>query len=75
MDDILHLPYIALCVLLLLSSYQEFLDQTKRKEFEEDGWDPIDPNAHPVYNEDEYKQYAQQHEEEIRKMIEAGVVS
>ncbi|XP_021953850.1 nucleobindin-2 isoform X3 [Folsomia candida] len=59
-----------------LISYQEFLDQTKRQEFQQDeGWDPIDPQSqnHPVYSEDEYKQYAKQHEEEIRRMMDQGL--
>lgn len=58
-----------------LFSYQEFVDQTKRQEFQQDeGWDPIDNQSHPVYSQDEYKAYAKQHEEEIRRMIDQGLV-
>lgn len=60
---------------ILHSRFQEFLEQTKKQEFERDeGWDSIDQQKQPVYNEDEYKRYAQQHEEEIRRMIEQGLV-
>lgn len=56
-----------------LISFQEFLDQTKKTEFEKDeGWDPID--QHPQYTPDEYQQYAKAHEEEIRRMIDQGLV-
>ncbi|CAL8119902.1 unnamed protein product [Orchesella dallaii] len=54
-------------------SFQEFLEQTKRQEFEKDeGWEPLD--QHPQYSQDEYQQYAKAHEEEIRRMIDQGLM-
>lgn len=59
-----------------LISYQEFLDYTRRPEYQKDeGWDSIDNANQPLYSQDEYKQYVQQHEAEIRRMMDQGLVS
>jgi len=49
------------------------LEQTKRQEFEKDeGWDGLD--QHPSYSQHEYQQYAREHEAEIQRMMEQGLV-
>lgn len=50
------------------------MEQTRKQEFQRDeGWDPIDQA--PVYTPDEYKNYQQHHEEEVRRMIQQGLVN
>lgn len=56
-----------------LISYQEFLDQTKREEFQRDpGWDTVD-NA-PQFTHDEYLEFERRRHEEIQKLIAEGKV-
>ena len=57
----------------LSCSYDEFVEQTKKQDFERDeGWKGLDEQ--PAYSQDEYQAYAQNHEEEIRRMMEQGLV-
>ncbi|KAJ6644268.1 Nucleobindin-2, partial [Pseudolycoriella hygida] len=47
--------------------YKEFIDQTKKEEFQKDpGWDTVDTEK--VYTHDEYLAYEKRREEEIRRM-------
>lgn len=57
-----------------LISFQEFLDQTKRDEFQRDpGWDTVD-NA-PQYTHEEYMEFERKRREEIDRLIREGKVS
>lgn len=57
-----------------LISYQEFLDQTKRDEFQRDpGWDTVD-NI-PQYTHEEYLEFERRRHEEIQRLIAEGKVS
>nr|CAG4652068.1 EOG090X0B17 [Triops cancriformis] len=57
-----------------LISYQEFLDQTKKAEFERDpGWQGLDEQ--PVYNREEYVEFERQRQEEIQRLIQQGLIS
>jgi len=54
-------------------SYQEFLEQTKKPDFEQDnGWQGIDEQQ--IYSEQEYEAYERRRQEEIQKMIAKGIV-
>uniref|UniRef100_A0A336LQC7 CSON000905 protein n=1 Tax=Culicoides sonorensis TaxID=179676 RepID=A0A336LQC7_CULSO len=54
-----------------LISYQEFLDQTKRDEFQRDpGWDTVD-NV-PQYTHEEYLEFERRRHEEIQRLIAEG---
>lgn len=56
-----------------LISYNEFIDQTKKQDFQEDkGWDTIDTNKQ--FTEEEYKQFEKQRLAEVEKMIAQGMV-
>lgn len=55
-------------------SFQEFVDQTKRADFEQDnGWQGLDEQE--LYSQHEYEEYERQRQEEIQKLIESGAVS
>ncbi|XP_042231036.1 nucleobindin-2-like isoform X2 [Homarus americanus] len=54
-----------------LISFREFVDQTKRAEFEQDGgWQGLDEQE--IYSQHEYEEYERQRQEEIRRLVEAG---
>jgi len=53
-------------------SYDEFLQETKRDEFEKDeGWDTLDEDE-DLYTDEEFKQFEHEREEQIQKMVAAG---
>ncbi|XP_055528453.1 nucleobindin-2-like [Wyeomyia smithii] len=54
-----------------LISYQEFLDQTKRDEFQKDpGWDTVDQQ--PQFTHEEYLEYERRNQEQIQRLIAEG---
>jgi hypothetical protein len=54
-------------------SFEEFLAETKRDDFEKDeGWDTLDENDDELYTDEEFNQFEHEREEQIRKMVEAG---
>lgn len=56
-----------------LISYEEFIDQTKRAEFQQDQkWDTVD-NA-PQYTHEEYLDYERKRQEEIQRLISEGLL-
>jgi hypothetical protein len=55
------------------SSYEEFLAQTQKPEFERDsGWDGLDEQQ--IYTQDEYREFEMKRQEEIQRLIAQGVV-
>lgn len=55
-------------------SYQEFLDQTKKQDFQEDkGWEGLDQNKQ--YTEEEYRLFEKRRLEEVERLISQGMVS
>lgn len=56
-----------------LISYQEFLDQTKRDEYQRDpGWDTVDQV--PQYTHEEYLEFERRRHEEIQRLMAEGKV-
>jgi hypothetical protein len=56
------------------SSYEEFLEQTQKPEFEKDaGWEGLDEQQ--VYTQNEYREFERRRQEEIQRLIAQGVVS
>ncbi|XP_017481400.1 PREDICTED: nucleobindin-2 isoform X2 [Rhagoletis zephyria] len=56
-----------------LISYQEFLEQTKREEFNKDPeWETVDKT--PQYTHEEYLEFERRRQEEIQRMIANGVL-
>lgn len=56
-----------------LISFEEFIEQTKKTEFEQDeGWKGLDEQE--IYSQQEYEAYQRQRDEEIRKLVESGAV-
>ncbi|KAK8731806.1 hypothetical protein OTU49_007271 [Cherax quadricarinatus] len=54
-----------------LISFQEFVEQTKRAEFEQDGgWQGLDEQE--LYSQQEYEQFERERQEEIRRLVESG---
>lgn len=54
-------------------SFDEFLDQTKKQDFQEDkGWESLDQQK--VYTEEEYRQFEKRRLEEIERLIAQGMV-
>ncbi|XP_045123394.1 nucleobindin-2-like isoform X3 [Portunus trituberculatus] len=54
-----------------LISFKEFVDQTKRADFEQDnGWQGLDEEE--LYSQQEYEEYQRQRHEEIQRLVEAG---
>ncbi|XP_054275042.1 nucleobindin-2 isoform X2 [Macrosteles quadrilineatus] len=54
-----------------LISYQEFLAQTKKPEFERDpGWEPLDEQQ--IYTPDEYAEFERRRQQEIERLIREG---
>ncbi|XP_008210721.1 nucleobindin-2 isoform X1 [Nasonia vitripennis] len=55
-----------------LISYEEFLNESKKAEFEQDpGWKPIDEQQ--IYSEQEYEEYKRQKAREIEQAIARGM--
>lgn len=51
-----------------LIDFQEFIDQTKRDEFQKDpGWDTVDTEK--VYTHEEYLEFERRRQEEIQRMM------
>ncbi len=58
-----------------LISFDEFLKETKRDEFETDpGWHTLDEDMQDEYSDDEFRAYEMQRQREIQEMINRGVV-
>nr|XP_045584893.1 nucleobindin-2-like isoform X3 [Procambarus clarkii] len=54
-----------------LISFQEFVEQTKRAEFEQDGgWQGLDEQE--IYSRNEYEQFERERQAELRRLVEAG---
>ncbi|XP_053683965.1 nucleobindin-2 [Sabethes cyaneus] len=54
-----------------LISYQEFVEQTKRDEFQKDpGWDTVDQQ--PQFTHEEYLEYERRNQEQIQRLISEG---
>lgn len=57
----------------LYYSFKEFVDQTKRADFEQDsGWQGLDEQE--LYSQQEYEAYERQRQEEIQRLIDSGAV-
>ncbi|KAG0718055.1 Nucleobindin-2 [Chionoecetes opilio] len=57
-----------------LISFREFVDQTKRADFEQDnGWQGLDEQQE-FYSQQEYEEYERQRQEEIHRLVESGAV-
>ncbi|KAL6442269.1 hypothetical protein ACFW04_002494 [Cataglyphis niger] len=55
-----------------LISYQEFLEQTKKPEFQQDeGWQGLDEQQ--IYSKEEYEVFLQRRKEEMQNMIAKGM--
>jgi len=58
----------------VLCSFEEFLVQTKKKEFDQDqGWQGLDDQK--LYTHEEYLEFERKRQEEVQKMIAQGLVS
>ena len=67
-------PLVAFDKISYIFSFEEFMEQTKKAEFEQDaGWKGLDEEE--LYSQQEYEAYQHQREEEIRKLVESGAVS
>nr|CAG4651227.1 EOG090X0B17 [Simocephalus serrulatus]SVE94424.1 EOG090X0B17 [Simocephalus serrulatus] len=56
-----------------LISFPEFLEQTRKQEFERDpGWNTIDEQ--PVYSHEEYMEFERQRQMEIQRLIDQGML-
>lgn len=56
-----------------LISFKEFVDQTKRSDFEQDkGWEGLDEQE--LYSQQEYEEYERQRREEIQRLVESGAI-
>jgi len=56
-----------------LISYEEFLAQTQKPEFEKDsGWEGLDEQQ--IYTQDEYREFEMRRQEEIQRLIAQGVI-
>ena len=54
-------------------SYEEFLNESKKAEFEQDpGWAPLDEQQ--LYSEEEYESYKRLKAQEIERAIAQGMV-
>nr|CAD7261915.1 unnamed protein product [Timema shepardi]CAD7570160.1 unnamed protein product [Timema californicum] len=57
-----------------LISFQEFLSQTRKPEFEKDqGWEGLDQQQ--VYTREEYQEFERRRQMDVQRMIEQGLVS
>jgi len=53
-------------------SYDEFLAETQRDEYNKDeGWDTLD-EAEDIFTEEEYNKFEHQRQEEVQKMVQMG---
>lgn len=56
-----------------LISYDEFLAETQRDEYNKDeGWDTLDENDDDMFTDEEFAQFEQQRQEEVQKMMQMG---
>ena len=56
-----------------LISYDEFLAETQRDEYNKDeGWDTLDENEDDMFTDEEFAQFEQQRQEEVQKMMQMG---
>ncbi|XP_032677241.1 nucleobindin-2 isoform X2 [Odontomachus brunneus] len=56
-----------------LISYQEFLEQTKKPDFQKDeGWQGLDEEQ--IYSQQEYEAYERRRQEEVQKMVAKGML-
>nr|CAD7424544.1 unnamed protein product [Timema monikensis] len=57
----------------LLDSFQEFLSQTRKPEFEKDqGWEGLDQQQ--VYTREEYQEFERRRQMDVQRMIEQGLI-
>lgn len=57
-----------------LISFDEFIEQTKRDEFQRDpGWETVDNK--PQFTHEEYVEFERKRQEEIQRLIAQGVAS
>ena len=58
-----------------LISYDEFMAETKKDEFEHDpGWETMDMEDQDVFSDDEFRAFQAQREREIQGLLNRGVV-
>ncbi|XP_047487848.1 nucleobindin-2-like isoform X2 [Penaeus chinensis] len=56
-----------------LISFEEFVEQTRKAEFEQDGgWQGLDEQE--MYSQQEYEEFERRRQEEIRQLVESGVI-
>ncbi|CAG2061927.1 unnamed protein product, partial [Timema podura] len=56
-----------------LISFQEFLSQTRKPEFEKDqGWEGLDQQQ--VYTREEYQEFERRRQMDVQRMIEQGLI-
>ena len=56
-------------------SYDEFLAETQRDEFNKDeGWDTLDEDDQDEFTEEEFHQFEQQRQQEVQRMMEMGQI-
>jgi nucleobindin len=66
--------FFIILIILIHYSYEEFLQQTKKKEFEQDqGWQGLDDQK--LYTHEEYLEFERKRQEEVQKLIAQGLVS
>ena len=57
-----------------MGRFEEFLDQTRKQEFERDpGWQTVDEQQ-PVYTQQEYMEFERQRQQDIQRLIDQGLV-
>lgn len=55
-------------------SYEEFLEQTKKPDFQQDeGWQGLDEQQ--IYSKEEYEVFLKRRNEEMQNMVAKGMVS
>jgi len=56
-----------------LISYDEFLAETQREEYEKDpGWETLDEDENELYTDEEFQNFEHEREAEVQKMMAAG---
>jgi len=56
-------------------SYDEFLAETQRDEFNKDeGWDTLDEDEDDMFTEEEFHQFEQERQKEVQRMMEMGQI-
>ena len=56
-----------------LISYDEFLAETQRDEYNKDeGWDTLDEADDDMFTDEEFNQFEKQRQEEVQKMMQMG---